>query len=264
MTERDFSQVCAARLEALIQTEGPDTVAAFIGEPVLGTGGLIPPPEGYWEEIQQVLRRYDILLIADEVVCGFGRLGAAFGSEIYRLEPDLITVGKGLTSGYLPLSGALIGEKVWNVLEQGSQTYGAFGHGYTFSAHPLCAAAALANLDILEREKLFEHVLAIGPYFQKKLREAFEGRPYVAEVRGAGLLGAIEFAQDPRQRVRFEPDRKVGARLAAACLEGGVIVRALPHGDIIGLAPPLIITKAEIDDVVSRIATAIERVTRSI
>jgi L-2,4-diaminobutyrate transaminase len=264
MTERDFSRVCAARLEALIQTEGPDTVAAFIGEPVLATGGLIPPPDGYWEEIQQVLRRYDILLIADEVVCGFGRLGAAFGSQIYAIEPDLITVGKGLTSGYLPLSGALIGEKVWTVLEQGSDMYGAFGHGYTFSAHPLCASAALANLDILEREKLFEHVQAIGPYFQKRLKEAFEGRPYVAEVRGAGLLGAIEFAQDPAQRVRFEPDRKVGARLAAACLEEGVIVRALPHGDIIGLAPPLIITKEEIDDVIARIKTALEGITRSL
>ncbi len=262
MSERDFSRVCAGRLEALIQTEGPDTVAAFIGEPVLGTGGIIPPPEGYWEEIQQVLKRYDILLIADEVVCGFGRLGAAFGSQVYAIEPDLITVGKGITSGYLPLSGAIIGEKVWQVLEQGSDKYGAFGHGYTFSAHPLCATAALANLEILERERIFTRVADTAPYFLKRLQQTFVGRPYVAEVRGAGLLGAIEFAEDPAQRARFEASRKVGPQIAAACIDEGVIVRALPHGDIIGFAPPLIITREEIDDVIARVARAVEKVTR--
>jgi L-2,4-diaminobutyrate transaminase len=264
MDEREFSRVCAARLEALIQTEGPDTIAAFIGEPVLATGGLIPPPEGYWEEIQQVLKRYDILLIADEVVCGFGRLGKPFGSHVYGIEPDLITVGKGITSGYLPLSAAIVGEKVWKVLEQGSDTYGVFGHGYTFSAHPLCATAALANLDIIEREHLIEHVADIAPYFLRRLRETFSGRPYVAEVRGAGLLGAIEFAQDPSQRTRFDPAQKVGLQLAAACLEDGVIVRAMPHGDILGLAPSLIVTREDIDEIISRVARAVERATRKL
>jgi L-2,4-diaminobutyrate transaminase len=262
MSERDFSRVCAARLEALIQTEGPDTVAAFIGEPVLGTGGIIPPPQGYWEEIQQVLRRYDILLIADEVVCGFGRLGTAFGSPLYGIEPDLITVGKGITSGYLPLSGALIGERVWKVLQQGSDKYGPFGHGYTFSAHPLCATAAIANLDILERERIFEHVTDVAPYFLERLRQTFTGRPRVAEVRGAGLLGALEFAEDPAQRVRFDPAKKVASQIVAACIEEGVVVRALPHGDIIGFAPPLIVTREDIDDIVTRVARAVERVTR--
>ncbi|MDB6045406.1 MAG: bioA [Gammaproteobacteria bacterium] len=264
MDEREFSRVCAARLEALIQTEGPDTVAAFIGEPVLATGGLIPPPQGYWEEIQQVLRRYDILLIADEVVCGFGRMGKPFGSHVYGIEPDLVTVGKGITSGYLPLSGAIIGEKVWKVLEQGSDTYGVFGHGYTFSAHPLCATAALANLDIIEREHLTEHVAEIAPYFLQRLKETFSGRPYVAEVRGAGLLGAIEFAQDPSQRARFDPAHKVGLQLAAACLEERVIVRAMPHGDILGLAPALIVTREDVDEIISRVARAVERVTRKL
>jgi L-2,4-diaminobutyrate transaminase len=262
MSERDFSRVCAARLEALIQTEGPDTVAAFIGEPVLGTGGIIPPPEGYWEEIQQVLRRYDILLIADEVVCGFGRLGTAFGAQRLQIEPDLITVGKGITSGYLPLSGALIGEKVWGVLQQGSDKYGPFGHGYTFAAHPLCATAALANLDILERERIFEHVQEVAPYFLEQLRDTFIGRPRVAEVRGAGLLGAIEFAEDPAKRVRFDPAKKVGSQIVSACIDEGVIVRSLPHGDIVGFAPPLIVTRSDIDEIVSRVARAIERVTR--
>jgi len=260
--EREFSRQCAVKLDGLIRTEGADTIAAFIGEPVLGTGGLIPPPEGYWEEIQRVLDRHDILLIADEVVCGFGRLGTAFGSLAYGIRPDLITIGKGLTSGYQPMSGAIVGEKVWRVLQQASDTHGPFAHGYTFSGHPVCAAAALANLDIIERERLNEHVTDVGPYLLQRLRAAFTGRPFVAEVRGAGLLAAVEFAQDPAQRARFEASKRVGAQLAAACLEEGVIVRSMPHGDILGFAPPLVITRDEIDDVVARVAKAVERVTR--
>ncbi|MEJ0039773.1 MAG: aminotransferase [Gammaproteobacteria bacterium] len=260
--EREFSRICAKKLEGLITLEGPDTIAAFIGEPVLGTGGIIPPPAGYWEEIQKVLRKYDILLIADEVVCGFGRLGAAFGSQVYGIEPDLITIGKGLTSGYQPLSGVLVGDKVWQVLQQGSDTYGQFAHGYTFSGHPVCAAAALANLDIIEREKLTENASSVGAYFLQRLRGEFTDRPYVAEVRGVGLLAAIEFAQDPAKKQRFDADRRVGAQLAAACLEEGVIVRSMPHGDILGFAPPLVITRDEVDEVVARVMRAVEKVTR--
>lgn len=260
--EREFSRLCAQRLDALIRTEGADTIAAFIGEPVLGTGGIIPPPAGYWEEIQQVLKRHDILLIVDEVVCGFGRLGVPFGSQRYGIQPDLITVGKGLTSGYHPLSGVIVGERVWQVLQQGSDMYGPFAHAYTFSAHPVGAAAALANLDILEREGLAENAASVGSYLLQRLRETFEGRPYVAEVRGAGLLAAVEFAQDPQARQRFDAERRVGAQLAAACMEEGVMVRALPHGDILGFAPPLVITRDEVDEIVSRVARAVERVIR--
>jgi L-2,4-diaminobutyrate transaminase len=262
--EREFSRICAKKLEGLITLEGPDTIAAFIGEPVLGTGGIIPPPAGYWDEIQKVLCKYDILLIADEVVCGFGRLGAAFGSQVYDIQPDLITVGKGLTSGYQPLSGVLVGDKVWQVLQQGSDTYGQFAHGYTFSGHPVCAAAALANLDIIEREKLTENAANVGAYFLQRLRGEFTDRPYVAEVRGAGLLAAIEFAQDPAKKQRFEADRRIGAQLAAACLEEGVIVRSMPHGDILGFAPPLVITRDDVDEVVRRVVRAVEKVTRRI
>lgn len=261
MTQREFSRRCAQELETLIQREGPDTVAAFIGEPVLGAGGLIPPPESYWEEIQQVLRRHDVLLIADEVVCGFGRLGAAFGAHVYGIEPDLITVGKGLTSAYLPLSAAIIGDKVWRVLEQGSDTYGPFAHGYTYSAHPLCAAAGVTNLEIIERERIIEHVAGIAPYFHRRLEEEFRGRPFVAEVRGAGLLAAIEFAENPDKRQRFDAGRKVGAQLAAACIEEGVVCRALADMDALGFAPPLIITRDEIDDVIRRVRRAVDRVT---
>jgi L-2,4-diaminobutyrate transaminase len=260
MTERDYSRRCARNLEALIAREGADTIAAFIGEPVLGTGGLIPPPEGYWDEIQRVLEQHDILLIADEVVCGFGRLGRNFGSELYGIRPDLITVAKGLTSGYLPLSGVIVGDRVWEVLEHGSDQYGPFAHGYTYSAHPLCAAAGVANLEIIERERIIGHVADVGPYLLRRLRETFEGRPFVAEVRGAGLLAAIEFALEPAARERFGPELRVGARLAAACLEEGVICRAMPHGDILGFAPPLIITRAEIDDVIERVKRAVDRV----
>lgn len=261
MSGLEFSHQCACDLEALIAREGADTIAAFIGEPMLGTGGLIPPPAGYWDEIQQVLKRHDILLIADEVVCGFGRMGTPFGSQRYGIEPDLMTTAKGLTSAYLPLSGAIIGEKVWKVLEQGSDRFGPFAHGYTYSAHPLCAAAGVANLEIIEREKLVARAAENGPYLLEKLREAFDGRPYVAEVRGDGLLAAVEFAQDPKRRVRFDAARKLGAQLAAACVEEGVISRAMPHGDILGFAPPLVISRGEIDAVVARVARAVERVT---
>jgi L-2,4-diaminobutyrate transaminase len=261
MTEEEFSERCARELEALILQERPETIAAFIGEPVLGTGGLIPPPAGYWPAVQSVLRKYDILLIADEVICGFGRLGRSFGSDLYEIKPDLITVAKGLTSGYLPLSATIIGEKVWSALKDGSDKYGAFSHGYTYSAHPLCAVAGLANLGIIERERLTEHAADVGPYLLAKLRQTFCGRPYVAEVRGAGLLAAIEFAAMPSKRVRFDPSLRVGARLAAACLEEGVISRAMPHGDILGFAPPLVISRDEIDDIVERVRRAVERVT---
>lgn len=261
MTEEEFSRQCAQDLDALIVREGADTVAAFIAEPVLGTGGLIPPPIGYWREVQQVLRKHDVLLIADEVVCGFGRLGTPFGSHYYDIEPDLVTVAKGLTSAYLPLSGAIIGERVWRVLEQGSETFGPFAHGYTYSAHPLCAAAGVANLDILQRENIMSHVADVAPYLLQRLRDTFEGRPFVAEVRGVGLLAAVEFAADPVKRVRFDPARKIGAQLAAACLDEGVISRAMPHSDALGFAPPLIIRRDEIDEVVRRVAIAVERVT---
>jgi len=260
-SEREYSEYCARELLSMIEREGPDTIAAFIAEPVLGTGGLIPPPEGYWELIQPILREHDILLIADEVICGFGRLGTPFGSHAYGIEPDLITVAKGLTSAYLPLSGAIVGDKVWTVLEQGSDPFGPFAHGYTYSAHAVCAAAAVANLQIIERERIVEHVAEVSPYFHSQLRAAFAGRPYVAEVRGVGLLGAVEFAQDPVTRRRFDASRKVGAQLAAACLEEGVISRAMPHGDTLGFAPPLIITRDETDDVIARVRRAVERVT---
>ena len=263
-SERDFSRHCAAELERLILAEGPETVAAFIGEPAMGTGGLIPAPEGYWAEIQKVLQRYDVLLIADEVVTAFGRLGTWFGSEYYGMQPDLITVAKGLTSAYLPLSGVIVGDKVWQVLEQGSEQLGALGHGWTYSAHPTCVAAALANLDIIEREDLLGNVREVGPYLLGALRAAVADHPMVGEVRGVGMLAAVELVQDKAEKRFFEPQGKIGQAVAAACLERGMIARAMPHGDILGFAPPLTLSRAEADRIAGITKAAVEAVANSL
>lgn len=249
-TEYDFSRRRAAELEELIVRVGPETIGAFIAEPVLGTGGITPPPAGYWREIQLVLKRYDILLIADEVICGFGRTGADFGSTLYEIEPDLVTVAKGLTSGYMPLSGAIVGERVYKVMEGASDRVGAFSHGYTYSGHPIAAAAANAVLDIVERERLADRAKIVGGHFQKRLKERFAQLEIVGEVRGVGLLGAIEYVADRLTKRRFDPGLKVGARISKAARDRGLIARAMPHGDILGFAPPLIVSEAEIDEIV--------------
>jgi L-2,4-diaminobutyrate transaminase len=230
--------------------EGPETIGAFIAEPVLGTGGLIPPPAGYWPAIQAVLRRYAVLLIADEVICGFGRTGADFGCDLYGIEPDLVTVAKGMTSGYMPLSGAIVGRKVYEAMEAAADRIGPFSHGFTYSGHPISAAAANAVLDIVEKEQLAERARTVGGYFQERLRTQFAPLAIVGEVRGVGLLAAIEFVADPQRKRRFDPALKIGARVARAARDRGLIARAMPHGDILGFAPPLIISQAEIDEVV--------------
>ncbi len=260
MSEEQFSQHCADKLEELIQAEGPETIAAFIGEPVLGTGGIVPPPAGYWAKIQAVLRRYDILLIADEVVTGFGRLGSMFGSDHYGIEPDLITIAKGLTSAYAPLSGVIVAEKFWRVLEQGSDEFGPIGHGWTYSSHPLCAAAGVANLELVDELDLVRNAGDVGAYFNAALKEAVGGHRHVGEVRGEGLLAAVEFVRDRDDRVFFETSEKVGPRIAAALLEQGVIARAMPQGDILGFAPPLCLTRQEADEVVGATRRAVEAV----
>ena len=260
MSETEFSQHCADELEKMILAEGPETVGAFIGEPVMGTGGLIPPPEGYWDAVQKVLRKHEVLLIADEVVCGFGRVGTPFGSHLYDMRPDLITIAKGLTSAYLPLSGVIVGERVWEVIERGSEELGPMGHGWTYSGHPLAAAAALANLDILEREKLTENARDTGSYLHEQFKKSFENHPLVGEVRGVGLLAALEFVADKSKKQSFDSNWKVGAKVSAACLEQNLIARAMPNGDILGFAPPLSITIKEVDDVVKRTTKALNSV----
>jgi L-2,4-diaminobutyrate transaminase len=259
-SEEQFSARRAAELEGLILAEDPDTVGAFIAEPVLGTGGIIPPPQGYWPRIQEVLRRHDVLLIADEVVTGFGRIGTPFGAHRYGIEPDLITVAKGLTSAYAPLSAAIVSEKVYAVLEEAADRVGPFSHGYTYSGHPLCAAAANAALDIVEREDLAGRAAATGAYLQRRMTAAFAQLPIVGEVRGEGMLAAVEFVADREAKLRFAPDLKVGARISKACLEWGLIARAMPHGDILGFAPPLVMTEAEVDEMVEIALAAVRSV----
>jgi L-2,4-diaminobutyrate transaminase len=260
MSEAEFAAYCAHQLERKILEEGPDTIAAFIGEPVLGTGGIVPPPAGYWRAIQDVLRRYEILLIDDEVICAFGRLGAKFGAHLYEIEPDLITVAKGLTSAYMPLSGSIVGERMWSVLEDGTDLFGALGHGWTYSGHALAAAAALANLDILERENLTENAAGVGAHLQARLHAAFDGHELVGEVRGVGMLAAVEFVADRARKTRFDPALKVGPRIAAACLANGLIARAMPHQDTLGLAPPLVTTASEIDEIVAIVETSVQQI----
>ncbi len=264
MSEADFSADCAAKLEAMILSEGPDTIAAFIGEPVLGTGGILPPPAGYWAAIQAVLRKYDILLIADEVVTGFGRLGSKFGCDHYGIEADIITIAKGLTSAYAPLSGSIISDKVWKVLEQGTDENGPIGHGWTYSAHPIGAAAGVANLQLVDDLGLVDNARVNGAYLNAALQEAFHGHKYVAEVRGEGLMAAVEFAASTSPLALFDPALKIGPAIVAAMAKRDVIARAMPEGDIVGFAPPLCITQSEIDHVIAVTKDAVHEVTSTL
>ncbi len=257
LSEEAFTAQCAERLEALILKEGADTIAAFIGEPVLGTGGLVPPPAGYWQAIQAVLDKHDILLIADEVVTGFGRLGTAFGSDHYGMRPELITIAKGLTSAYAPLSGTIVSEKMWKVLEQGTDKFGPIGHGWTYSAHPICAAAGVANLKLIDQLGLVEKAGVMGEYLNKAMRDALADHPHVGEVRGEGMLCAVELVENKEDRTFYDASRKIGPMVAAEMLKRGVIARAMPQGDIIGFSPPLCIEKSEIDIVVDAAHKAI-------
>ncbi|UES51037.1 aspartate aminotransferase family protein [Roseibium aggregatum] len=259
-SEAEFVACCVADLEALIEREDADTIAAFIGEPALGTGGIVPPPSGYWEAIQAVLKKHDILLIADEVVSGFGRLGTMFGSDHYGIQPDFITIAKGLTSAYAPLSGSIVSDKVWKVLEDGTDEFGPIGHGWTYSAHPIGAAAGVANLKLIDSLGLVANAGSAGAYFKNALTNALGDHSNVGDIRGDGLLCAIEFVSDKASRTYLDPASKTGPQVAAALLKEGVIGRAMPQGDILGFAPPLCISEAEIDKVVDATVKAVKSV----
>lgn len=260
LSEEAFSARCAADLEALIAREGADTIAAFIAEPVLGTGGIVPPPKGYWAAIAPILKRHDILLIADEVVTGFGRTGTMFASPAHGLEPDFITIAKGVTSAYAPLSGSIVSERVWKVLEQGTDATGPLGHGWTYSAHPLSAAAGVANLKLLDSLGLVENARETGAYLNAQMAAAVADHPHVGEVRGTGMLCAVELVEDRAARAFFDPGRKIAAQVTAAMQARGVIARAMPQGDILGFAPPLCLTRAEADTIVAATADALTAV----
>ena len=252
-SEEDFATRLAAALEQRILDEGPETVGAFIAEPVMGAGGVLVPPATYFDKVQKVLARYEVLLIADEVICGFGRTGAMFGSTTFGLKPDILTAAKALSSGYVPISAVMVNEKVHAAVAANSGKIGTFGHGFTYSGHPVACAIALETLKVYEDENILAHVQSLVPQFQQGL-QSYAGRRYVGEVRGVGLIGAIELYADPARRTPFDPAQKAGARLAELALAQGLIVRAM--GDSIAFCPPLIITAEQVDDMFARFARA--------
>lgn len=255
-TEEQFAARLAGNLEKLILAEGPDTVAAFIAEPFLGAGGVIPPPQGYFEKIQPILRRYDILFIVDEVISGFYRTGNMFGTETYALQPDLITLAKAMSAAYQPIGAVMMSERIYAALAEGSRRHGIFATGFTYSGHPVPAAVALATLKIYDSDRIGEHVQAVAPCFQRRLH-ALAGHPLVGEARGIGLIGAVELVRDKRTRQNFDPTLKLGAWAANKALEHGLIVRALAN-DTIALCPPLIIDQAQVDEMFDRLGRALD------
>jgi L-2,4-diaminobutyrate transaminase len=260
MSEAQFVNKLVAELEETIEREGPETVAAFIAEPVMGAGGVVVPPEGYYPAMQEVLQRYDVLFIADEVICGFGRLGKPWGSVALGIEPDLVTIAKGLTSGYAPLSASLISERVWSVIDEAGDDYPMFGHGQTYSGHPISTAAAHANLDIMENESLFERAATEGVYLQERLRKEFGDHPHVGEVRGLGMIAAIDVVTDRESRQPFDPSRKLPMRIYRRLLTKGVIARAAGVSGI-AVCPPYIIERDEIDTVVVALRETLDEIT---
>ncbi len=254
-SEEAFADRLAGELEALIEREGADTIAAFFAEPVMGSGGVIVPPAGYFERIQPILKRNDILFVADEVITGFGRLGATWGSELFRLAPDVITCAKGLSSGYLPISAVLVSEEIAAACMEGSRAVGVFGHGFTYSGHPVSAAVALAALDLYEELDILPHVRAMAARLHAGL-SAYREHPLVGEVRGIGLLAAVEIMKDPAGRVPFSPSVEAGLKIERHAEANGVILRAL--GDALTTSPPLVADEAVVDAIVDVYGTALD------
>ncbi|WP_192963824.1 aminotransferase [Phycobacter azelaicus] len=255
-TEAQFVDRIIDNLEQQIIAEDPDTIAAMIVEPITGASGVIVPPEGYYEKLQAVLRKHGILVWADEVICGFGRTGADFGCTTMGIKPDLMTFAKQLSSAYFPISASVIPGWMYKEMVAPSNEVGVFGHGYTYSGHPAACAAALKTLEIYERDNLFGHAAEVGDHMQAQLREIFEGHPLVGEVRGKGLIAALELVSNKTTGASFEKGA-AGAMAQKLCEENGLILRAVA-GNAVALCPPLIITKAEVDEMLKRLKTSID------
>jgi len=256
-SEEDFATRLAAELDAMIEREGPDTVAAFIAEPVMGAGGVLVPPKTYFEKIAAVCRRHDVYLIDDEVICGFGRLGTPFGCQALGFQPDSISAAKALTSGYVPMAAVTVPEPMYQALLDESRKIGVFGHGFTYTGHPVAAAVALKTLEIYARERLFDQVAQKASHFQARLAALGE-HPLVGEARGLGLIGAVELVADKPSKRSFDATAAVAHRAVRLAEEEGLIVRAL-FGDAVSLCPPLIITREEIDELFERLTRALDR-----
>jgi 4-aminobutyrate--pyruvate transaminase len=254
-SEEDFATRLAGNLDQMIIDEGPETVAAFIAEPIMGAGGVVVPPATYFEKIQEVLRKHDVLFLDDEVICGFGRTGNAFGCETFNMQPDTMTLAKALSSAYLPISALVISNEMYQGVMEESARIGVFGHGFTYSGHPVAAAVAVRNLELMEERNVFAHAASVGPRMQAGLRR-FADHPLVGEARGVGLIGAIELIADRATKRAFQPSQGVGAYLTERASEHGLILRAM--GDSIGFCPPLVITESEIDEMMSRFGKALD------
>jgi 4-aminobutyrate--pyruvate transaminase len=253
-SEEAFAARLARSLEQLIEREGPETIAAFIAEPVMGAGGVIPPPEGYFDLVQPILKQHDILMIADEVICGFGRTGQMWGSQTYDIEPDILTCAKALTGGYVPFSATLISQRVYEPIADQSAKIGTFGHGYTYSAHPLGAAVAIEAMKIYREVDIAARVRSLAPRFQEGLR-AFAASPIVGEVRGVGLIAAVELVKDKATKESFPPSAAIAGHFAERAHAHGLVLR--PLGEAVALCPPLTIEPAEIDEMLARFARAL-------
>jgi 4-aminobutyrate--pyruvate transaminase len=253
-SEAEFVARIVGNLELLILDEGPETIAAFIAEPVMGAGGVVVPPEGYFEAVQKVLAKHDIFFIDDEVICGFGRTGKPFGADTFGITPTTMSMAKALSSAYLPLSAVVIPEFMYEPFIEQSGAVGNFGHGFTYSGHPVCTAVALRNLELMEERQIFAHAAAMGELFQARLR-GFADHPLVGEARGVGLLGAIELVADKSSRQAFDPKQAVGAYCMGRCEANGLLVRAL--GDSMAFCPPLIIDESQVDEIFDKFTTSL-------
>ena len=262
-TEDQFATRCADELDALIVAEGPETVAAMFAEPVMGAGGVIVPPRGYFDKIQAVLRRHDVLLVVDEVICGFGRTGEYWGTTTFGIEPDIITCAKALSAAFLPISAVMVTDEVFQALAMQSHEIGTFGHGYTYSGHPVPAAVAIETLKIYDEIGIVEHVRTVGPVLQSELRRRFADHPLVGEVRGIGMIAAIELVEDRATRRNFPPAAKMVQRLVKHCEANGVIARALPS-DSMAFSPPLIMSEAEIMTMLDRVEAGLAELTAAV
>jgi len=248
LSEEVFGIECAKALEERILQVGPDNVAAFIGEPIQGAGGVIVPPSNYWDEIQKVCKKYDILLIADEVICGFGRTGNWFGSQTFNIKPDIISMAKGLSSGYLPIAAVAVGNRISDALIAHDED---FNHGYTYSGHPVSAAVALENIRLMKQENIVDYVANdIGPYFQNALREKLGDHPLVGEIVGTGLIAGMALVKNKSPKTFFGDDIDIGTICRDHCFKNGLIMRAT--GPRMVLSPPLIISKAEVDELIDK------------
>jgi 4-aminobutyrate--pyruvate transaminase len=254
-TEEEFATRCADSLEQMILTEGPETIGAFFAEPLMASGGCIVPPPTYYEKIQAILRKYDVLLIADEVICGFGRLGTMFGSESFGLQPDMIVMAKQLSAAYQPISALMINEKIHSAVVAESEKIGTFGHGFTYSGHPVATAVALETLKIYEERDIVGHVRDVAPVFQRRLNELGD-HPLVGNARGRGLIGTLELVRNKETQEQFKPADGIAIHAGKQAQVHGVITRAL--GDNYSLCPPLIITEAQINDLFDRSTRALD------